>query len=321
MPSANIHNRNIETLYQLHPKQKSQHPYSKSKTESLESFIRAALSEYGRLKVNGTIPNHRIQLNYQTELSVKEIQKLWKQHSRRLRNAGIVARVTIEITKDKWQQRPVNRVHYHFVAKDNRTQDELQELFDTICRCGMDQSDFNVKVLPFDKALGGWKNYIAYFVKLRNRKGKKNYLFARGLRLRKYFTINAKQWWTYPDGTPRELTSIESEMKRYNTIKRRLAKSEKFIAIQFPSLDTKRPTDYARLKALLDKHNDKVLYDWYSILLGKPTVFHTLPPDWLLKTIHGQPQQCNDLFLAIETRLRHTENLSVFYALQIYHKW
>ena len=117
MPTANPNTRKNKLLYQEHPRDKSRFPGLRSKTESKQSNRKDALHEYGRLKVNGTIPNHIIQVNYLTELSQEDIQALWKQHSRRLRRANIVARVTLEITKDKWKQRPVNKVHYHFVAK------------------------------------------------------------------------------------------------------------------------------------------------------------------------------------------------------------
>jgi hypothetical protein len=165
-------NRKLKRLYQPSPRRKSQFPGLKSKTESLDSYRRDALHEYGKLKVNGTIPNHIVQVNYKVKLSVEEIQKLWRQHSRRLRNAGIVARVTMEITRDKWRRRPVNKVHYHFVAKDDRSPDELKELFAAVCQCAMGQSAFKVHVLPFIEAEGGWVGFIPYFVKLRNKDGK-----------------------------------------------------------------------------------------------------------------------------------------------------
>jgi hypothetical protein len=322
MPPTNSNHRKGEMLHQPNPDKKSKNPYSKSKTEALDSFRRAALHDWGRLKVNGTIPNHIIQLNYLTVLSVKEIQELWRKHSRRLRNRGIVAAATIEITKYKRSQRATKKVHYQFVVKDDRTKDELEELFEAICKCEMDQSDFKIGVRKFDERLGGWKEYIAYFVKLRNKNGKKNHLFKRRLRLRKSFVINKKKWWTYRDGiTPRTLTSIKKEMQRYKIIKDRLKEAERFIRIEFPPLKRERPTNHSKLKQILDKEPDRVLYDWYSTLLGLPTVFLTMPPRWLRFRIQGQHRQLDDLLDAIEYRLQITDSLEVYYALQIYHKW
>ena len=322
MTDTNSQNRTVEILYQKYPKQKSRHPRSKSKTESIESFLRAAAHEAGRLLVNGTEPNHIVQLNYKTELSVKEIKELWRQHSRRLRNNGIVAHATIEITKDKWGQRATNKVHYHCVLKDDRTRDELEELFEGLCRLSMKQSDFNVGVRPFDETQGGWKGYIVYHVKYRNKKGKKNYLFKRGFRLRKYYIINEKKWWTYPDGTtPRTLTSIKKQMKRYKSIKERLKKSEYQYEVKNLKAKQEFPADYAKLREFLDNETDKTLYDWYSILKGKPTVFCTEPPDWLLGAVQTQPDKYNALLKALTKRLQDTERLDVYYALLIYHNW
>jgi len=322
MTDTNPQNHKVETLYQIKPQEKSRHPYSKSKTESIESFLRAAKHEAGRLLENGTEPNHIIQVNYKIELPVKEIKELWRKHSRRLRSAGIVAHATVEITKYKRTQWATNKVHYHFVVKDDRTPGELEELFEGLCRLSMNQFDFKVGVRPFNEKKGGWKGYIAYHVKYRNKKGKKNYLFKRGLRLRKYFIINKKKWWTYPDGiTPRTLPSIKKQMKRYMKIKTRLKKSEHLIEVKHRRASRELPTDYAKLREVLDNETDKTLYDWYSILKGKPTVFCTEPPDWLLGTVQTQSDKYNALLKALTKRLQDTDRLPVYYALQIYHQW
>jgi len=220
MSPENSNNRKLRRLFQPSPRRKSQYPRVKSKTESLESYRLDALHEYGKLKVNGTIPNHIVQVNYKTEMSVEEIRELWRKHSNRLRRAGVVARVAMEITRNKWRQRPVNKVHYHFVAKDDRTPDEIEELFKAVLRMEMDQSTFKIHVFPFNEK-HGWKGYIAYFVKFRNKDGKDPILFTKGLRMRKYFTINESKWWTHPDGTPRTMQSIKKQMQRYKIAKSR----------------------------------------------------------------------------------------------------
>jgi len=310
----------IEILYQEFPKQKSRLPPGwKSKTESKESFRKEASHELGRLLVNGTIPDHIVQVNYLAEFSVKDIKNLWQKHSRRLRDAGIVARVTMEITKDEWRQRPVNRVHYHFVAKDKRTRVELKTLFERIYQSEMKPSDFKVGVFPFNEARGGWKGYIRYFVKLYNND---HYLFTRGLWLRQYFTINEEKFWTYPDcTTSRTLTSIEKQMQRYMITKHRLQKAEKIIAVKHRRIERERSINYAKLTAVLDKETDRVLYDWYSILLSKPTVFQTKPPAWLIDNLQSQLGKREALLKALIRRLQNTDSLEVYFALQIYHTW
>ena len=164
MPSSNdsSNRKKPERLYQEHPRRESKYPGLKSKNESLESYRRDATREAMVLKLNGTVPDHIIQLNYFVELSVKEIQTLWARHSRRLRDNGVVAYAAMEITKDKWRQRPINRVHYHIIAKDDRTGDEMEELFEAVCRCEIPLSDFKVHVFPFDEKKGGWKGYKEY---------------------------------------------------------------------------------------------------------------------------------------------------------------
>ena len=78
MSSVDPHNQESELLYQKHPRGKSQFPGLRSKTESKQSYRKDALHEYGRLKVNGTIPNHIIQVNYKTKLTKERVQELWK---------------------------------------------------------------------------------------------------------------------------------------------------------------------------------------------------------------------------------------------------
>ena len=158
--------RDIALLYQTHRSLESKRPGKRSNYESVESYHLEALHEYGRLIVTGTIPNHIVQVNYVTKMPQEEIQALWTKQSRRLRNAGVVARVGLEITRDKWKQRPANKVHYHFVAQDDRTHEEMKELFVAVFRLEMDQSEFKVHVSPFKEELGGWEKYIEYFLKL-----------------------------------------------------------------------------------------------------------------------------------------------------------
>ena len=304
----------IELLYQKRPQKGNKHSF-RSKTNSLASYRKDALHEYGKLRVNGTVPNHIVQVNYLVEMPKKEIQALWTKHSRRLRRAGIVARAAVEVTRDKWKQRPVNRVHYHFVAKDDRSPDEMQELFEAVCRSEMDQSAFNVHIFPFKEELGGWQGYMEYFLKIWD---DDNILLAkRGLR--KYYTINEKQWWTYPDGTPRTIVSIKKEMQQYKIAKKHLKQSERFFEIiKHPPVETEKPTDCAKLIATLEKETDETLYDWFAILLGKPTVFGTKPPKWLLDYIHKTPKKRFDLFNTLYIVISDTDIPIIRLAFEIY---
>ena len=99
MPPAKSKKPEIALLYQPCPKQESWRSGTRSNYDSIESYHREALHEWGRLTVNGTIPNHIVQVNYLTMMPKEGIQALWKKQSRRLYNAGIVARVGLEIDK------------------------------------------------------------------------------------------------------------------------------------------------------------------------------------------------------------------------------
>jgi len=314
--NQNVHQR----LFQVKPRRKSRLPKGwRSKTESEESFRRDAIREKKRLEINGTIPNHIIHLNYLTVLSVKEIKRLWTKHSRRLYKAGVIAWISIEITKGKDRKRAVNRVHYHIVAKDDRTHAEMKELFIAVCKCEMKESHFEVSVFPFNKKKhGGWQGYIGYLVKLRNQ-GRKHYLFRKGLKVRIYYVINKEKFWTYPDSTSRSIGSIDAEIQCFAKIRKRLKKFEKIIPLKDEGRYTEDPADQVRLKELLDKQSEKVLYDWYSALIGKPMVFGTALPRWFVKSISSQPYKWCDLLEATENRIRNSKNPDIIYALKIYH--
>ena len=306
----------IELLYQPHPKTKSWREGSRSNTESTESYHLEALHEYGRLMVNGTVPNHIVQVNYLTEISKKEIQAQWKRQSRRLRIKGIVARVGLEITKDKWRQRLVNRVHYHFVAKDDRTPDEMGELFETVWRLERSCIDVKVHVRQFIEELGGWKGYIEYFLKLWD----ENYIpLAKG-GPRRYYTVNEDRWWTYPDGSSRSIESIDRAVQLY-AVAERLKLLEKFVPVQHrPPAKQQQPTDDRAMKGLLCNQTDETLYDWFATLRGKPKLFGSDIPKWLTDTLQSQWKKRRDLLEALYDRVSDAENKDIIFALKIYHR-
>ena len=301
----------IEKLYQKSPKDETIWDNYGSFTLSRRSYDLSAKHEAVVLLRNGTVPNYTITLKYLVKMSASQIAELWSKHSDRLQRAGIVGRVAIEITKNKRRTRPVNRVHYHLAVQDTRTSDELIELVECVCLCEMPASSFQVHCKPIDN----WQKRVWYFVKY---KRPDNYLFRPNLPLQKFYTINKKKWWTYPDGRPRTRASIEYQIQLF-AIAKHLKESERFIALQFPKIANERPTDYSKLKTVLDNEEAETLYDWYSILSGKPTVFHTEPPDWLLRTLPSQPRKCNDLFEALEKKLVRTDSIEVMYAMVLYH--
>ena len=130
--------------------------------------------------------------------------------------------------------------------------------------------------------------------------------------MQRFYFLN--DWFIDDNGDRRSKEDIWNEIQQ-ETEKRQyeqqLKQSEQFITLQFPSLGEERPTDYVKLAAVLNKHTDKVLYDWYSILSGLPTVFYTKPPGWLTDKIGGYPRKCNDLWQAIAKRLQDSDSLLI----------
>ena len=301
----------IELLFQPSPRRGNKFDLP-SFTTSRMSYDKAAKHEAVVLLLNGRVPDYNIRLNYRVEMPAKQIADLWEKHSDRLKRAGIIARVAIEITKDRWRRRAENRVHYHIAVQDTRTPDELRAIVRSVCRCEMKSGSFRVTCKP----ITDWANKdVWYFVKY---KKWSNYLFRPHLPLQKFYTINRTKWWTNKDGTPRTKGSIEKQMQQYAAAKRHLKEMERSFEIKLQPAGKPEPTDYARLEAELGKQSDETLYDWLATLLGTPTVFQTIPPPWLLNTLHSQPQKRFELFKALYARLRKTKNPLIVFAFEIY---
>jgi len=307
----------IERLYQLNPPEMTAWDKSGSFTLSRRSYNIGAMHEAIALLINGTVPNYNIRLNYRIEMPVKRIRELWKLHSRRLEREGIVARVAMEVTKNQWRTRPVNRPHYHIACCDDRKPSELIKLVKDICLKEMPKGAFMVT----HKRIVDWSVAVWYFVKYRKRN---NYLFRTGLGLQKFYTISRKSWWTYNDGTPRTKASIIDEMVDFNNRKHRLTRLEKFIPVKRRVAEWEFPIKQDILKGILDNETDEVLYDWFSILLGKPTIFQTEPPKWLLDNLQSQPLKIYDLLNILYARISQSTNPDIIFCIRYYHgynKW
>jgi hypothetical protein len=213
------------------------------------------------------------------------------------------------VTKDRWRQRPVNRIHYHFVVKDHRTPAELEELFETVFWCEMGQSDFNIRIIPFNTTYG-WKGFIGYFVKLR---GNENIPFKKGSRLRQFYIVNKVKWWS-----PKSREMLDQEMRRYAMVCERLLMMGRFSKTDLYRFDGRPEADQVRLKKVLAGQTDQELYDCFSILLNKEPQFQTIPPRWF-KTLRCYPIKYIDLLHAIHERLRNTDDSDITIYLAVYH--
>jgi hypothetical protein len=94
---------------------------------------------------------------------------------------------------------------------------------------------------------------------------------------------------------------------------------EQFIPVKNRPFEKPRPTDDREMKRILCDQTDETLYDWFSILRGKPTLFGTKPPKWLIDALQGQWYKRCDLLEALYDRVSDAQNIDIIFALKIYH--
>jgi len=195
--------KNIQSqlLYQISPRNDSTYNQYKNRsfTDSLESYQYGAEKETLILRQNGRIPTKAIVVHVFKELLVPVIKDKRKKIFRILQRAGIESVVSIELTRKRPKiGEPNNRVHFHFLTDDKRSEKELRALFNKACTdSGLDQEDFRIDYKNI--VAGYW--YFDYFTKYdRANKGKYRdsgnngawrhvLLFAKGLRLQKFYRI------------------------------------------------------------------------------------------------------------------------------------
>lgn len=144
----------IETplLFQKNPPENKTHEKIVfSWTNSLESYQFSAWKEVCLLLSNTRRANHEIVLGYQIELSPFLIMFVWSELRKILSKRGIVAYVVIEITRNKYRNRPINRVHYHFLIDSSLKKEELEGIFRTACkRVGFNEKEVTIKYDSID---------------------------------------------------------------------------------------------------------------------------------------------------------------------------
>ena len=294
----------------------------RSPTYSLETFDNLASKQSQMLFRNPREAQYDLVIHFLKWFGVPELKVMRDKVLDYLRKSGLNAHVSLEPTDDGFGN-PTDTVHLHIITDDDRGKDFLLNLGRTSCLaaglqdkaiCHATKNEFDVEC----HKLYDYGGYIDYVTK--HNREEKVHLFIRGSRIRRFYTLN--DWFIDATGSRRKRGDIWGSIKQekqYKGFVKRLKKSERFIALQFLPIDNKRPTDYGKLKMVLDNEEDETLYDWYSTLVGKPTVFHTKPPGWLTRTLPSQSRKCNDLFIALEKRLLCTDSIEVMYAMVIYH--
>jgi hypothetical protein len=326
-------------IVQRNPKRYSNFHYAhplvkdRSPTNSLESFNNLADKEKQILQRNHRVPKYEFVIHFCEVLDVQELKKKRDKVFGYLRKVGLKAVICIEPTVDGFGN-PTDTVHFHGLTDDERGEDFLRELCRTACLAaglqdkkisGAAKNEFDVEC----RSLYDGKKYFDYFTK-HDREEKVN-LFISGSRIQRFYFIG--DWFIDAYGNKRSKGDIweenkqeirerhrsNEESKKKEAIKCRLKQSERFIPLPIRKVMRQLPTDFYRLKKVLEKETDKTLYDWYSILQAKPALFHTKPPDWLVKTLPSQAKKWNDLLDAVEERILYSNNTDIIVALEIYH--
>jgi len=184
----------VETLYQENPRVASTfNRYNgckiknRSFTDSLESYQNGASKEARILCRNGREPTKEIVLNLLTILSAQDIKALRTKIFRYLKEHGLEAVASIELTRDS-DGKPNNRVHFHILTDDLRSQRALRRLFNTAClSSGLTREAFRIGY----RKLWNGERYFNYFAKFRY--SREVILFKKGLRIQKFYVIG--QWY------------------------------------------------------------------------------------------------------------------------------
>ena len=321
----------MHPLVQRHPKQSSTNNFlppgvtNRSPTDSLESFNNLASKESQILYRNHREAKYEIIIHFLKWLSIPELKIIRDNIFDCLRKAKLNAFVALEPTDDGFGN-PTDTVHFHILTDDERGIDALRELGRAACLmaglqdkalCNAPKNEFDVEC----RELYDYAGYIGYVTK-HNREDKVH-LFIPGSRLQRFYFLN--DWYIDADGNRRGKENIWNEIKQEaaeweeQRIVQCLKQSERVVAIKIPPLEKECPIDYAKLQVVLDKETDRTLYDWYSILLAKPSVFYTEPPTWLTDKMWGQPYKCCDFLDAIDMRISRSEDMMVSVALKAYH--
>jgi len=183
-------NITMDQLFQDNPRVRSTYTDRKNRslTDSLGSYQNRACKEVQILRRNARLPSTDIVWHLLKELTVTEITALRKKVFRYLKDHKFEGFANIELTRNKSGQ-PNNRVHFHILTDDSRSEQEIRELFNKACeRYGLVRNtDFWISY----KELWDGDQYFEYFTK-RNRNGV--ILFQKGLKLQKLYRIG--KWFT-----------------------------------------------------------------------------------------------------------------------------
>ena len=176
---------NMEQLYQDNPFQRCTYTRHKNRsfTDCIESNQHGAVKEMLILRWNGRIPTIEIVLHCLRVFSAKKIKALRTKIFRYLKEHGIEAVVSIELTRGK-DGKPNNTIHFHIITDDQRSEQELRDLCNTACiRGGLNSEDFRIDY----RLLWNGDLYFKYFTKCGY--SDRVILFQKGTGIAKFYQI------------------------------------------------------------------------------------------------------------------------------------
>ena len=174
-------------LYQSFPRKESTYTKHKSRslTDSLDSYQHGVKKEWTILRWNNRPPTMEIRLNLLKFFLPEKIKELRTKMHRTLQRKNFQGVENIELTTRHAKSN--NRVHFHILTDDSRSEEELKELFISACeRCGLAlDEDFQIKA----RRLWNGKKYFAYFTKYGKKWKDRVILFKRKTGLQKFCQI------------------------------------------------------------------------------------------------------------------------------------
>ena len=176
----------LEQLFNDDPKHISTYTLHKNRsyTDSLESYQNGASKELTILRRNKRVPTKEIVIHFLTELPAKDIQSHRTKIFRYLKEHGIEAVASVELTKGA-DDKPNNCVHFHVLTDTKGSKARIRKLFNTACkRSGLVwKNDFRVSC----RKLNNGFRYFRYFTKYGYQR--RVILFRKGTGIQKFYQV------------------------------------------------------------------------------------------------------------------------------------
>jgi len=200
----------VQILYQAKPFRFCTYTLHKNRslTDSLESYQNGVEKEVLIQRWNGRLPTIAVVWHLLRVLTAKEIIELRKNVFCYLKKHGIVATVSIELTKGA-NGKPNNKVHFHFFVDDQRSKDDIRELFNMACEHqGLVRGE-DFRIDCYSRAYDDW--CFHYYAKYGKKYVDDIILFKKGTGIRKFYEIG--KWFKKDRGKGKIWEEIKAFMR------------------------------------------------------------------------------------------------------------